>query len=127
MSDPVVDASALLALLNEEEGSEAVASVLPGARIGAVNLSEVVGKLAELGMPERRVVTVLEPLGLEVVVFDRELAYGAGALRPVTLEAGLSLGDRACLALAIRLGVRALTADRSWRGLDLDVDVELIR
>jgi len=127
MSDPVVDASALLALLNEEEGSEAVASVLPGARIGAVNLSEVVGKLAELGMPERRVVTVLEPLGLEVVGFDRELADGAGALRPVTLEAGLSLGDRACLALAIRLGVRALTADRSWRGLDLDVDVELIR
>lgn len=127
MSDPVLDASALLALLNEEEGSEAVATVLPGARIGAVNLSEVVGKLSGFGMPEERIVSVLEPLALEVVPFDRELAYVAGALRPVTLETGLSLADRACLALAIRLGARALTADRSWGELDLDVEVELIR
>jgi ribonuclease VapC len=66
-------------------------------------------------------------LPLEIVPFDMDLAVASGRLRPVTVHAGLSLGDRACLALGLTLGRRALTADAAWLGVVPDVDVEVIR
>ncbi len=128
MSSAVLDASALLALLNQEEGSELVAElVAAGAVISAVNLSEVVSKLSLVGMPESLIRESLDPLGLEVFQFDVELAYRAAALLGLTRAAGLSLGDRACLALAGQVRLPAVTADRAWGRLELDVEVRVIR
>ena len=126
MSDVVLDASALLALLQDEPGAERVLESLPGALISSVNFSEVVAKLAELGMPETDIRLALT-LGLEVAPFDEALAVAAGTLRPATRSAGLSLGDRACLALARARSLPALTTDRAWQDLDVDAAVEVIR
>jgi ribonuclease VapC len=128
MKRGVLDASALLALLNGESGSEQVAGVIvDGAAISAVNLAEVVTKLSEIGMPEVLIHEVLDSLGLEIVDFDFEQAYQVGLLRPLTRHVGLSLGDRACLALAKQLGLPALTTDRIWERLAVDVTVQVIR
>ena len=127
MSEAVLDASALLALLNSEPGAEKVAAVLSGAMISAVNLSEVVAKLAEVGMPEASIREALDGLALEVMPFDREQAYVAGHLRPLTRSAGLSLGDRACLGLAQRLGLPVVTTDSVWADLGLELDVQVVR
>jgi PIN domain nuclease of toxin-antitoxin system len=86
-----------------------------------------VSKLAEAGMPEPIIRTVINELGLKTVPFDETLAFLAGLLRPATNEYGLSLGDRACLALGQHLRKPVLTADRMWRSLKLDVAVRLIR
>lgn len=123
----VLDASALLALLNSERGSQPVAASLPGAAISAVNISEVVAKLTDAGMPEKAVRLALTGLGLEIYPFDEESAYAAGLLRKETKKAGLSLADRACLALAQRLSIGALTTDRGWRALKLGVKIQVIR
>ena len=80
-----------------------------------------------LGMTEPTIHAAIDSLGLYTVDFDADLAYVAGLLRPATRRAGLSLGDRACLALALRLEVEALTADRSWADLELDVPVRVVR
>lgn len=127
MSKPVLDASALLALLGEEPGSETVAEVIHGAAISAVNLAEVIGKLVESGMPEGAAREATLGLGMDVHVFDVEAAFLTGGLRATTRQAGLSLGDRACLALALRLSRPVVTADRSWKSLKLGVDVDVIR
>ena len=127
MSEVVLDASALLALLNAEPGAEKVAAVLSGAVVSAVNLSEVAAKLAEAGMPEASIRKALDGLALEVVPFDREQAYATGQLRPLTRPLGLSLGDRACLALAQQLGLPAVTTDADWANLELGIDVQLVR
>ncbi len=123
----VLDASALLALLNREPGHEEVAGTIPHAAISAVNLSEVVAKLAENGMPEEQIREALEGLALEVHGFERELAYETGLLRPATRSSGLSLGDRACLALGIRLELTVMTTDRAWGKLDTKVKIRLAR
>jgi ribonuclease VapC len=128
VSSCVLDASALLAVLNQEEGSERVAEMIAsGAMISAVNLSEVIAKLSLFSMPESLVREALDPLGLEVVPFDVDSAYGAALLLGLTKATGLSLGDRACLALAARAKLLAVTADRAWSQLQLDVRVCLIR
>ncbi len=126
MSESVLDASAILALLQGERGSEAVLEALPGAAVSTVNLSEVVAKLAGHGMPLVEIRQALT-LGLEVVPFTEDLAYAAGELRPLTRDRGLSLGDRACLALAKTMDLPVLTADRAWASLDLGVEVRLAR
>lgn len=128
MSSTVLDASALLALLNQEEGSEKVAElVAAGATISAVNLSEVAAKLSLVGMPEPLIREVLDPLGLEVVPFGIEQAYRTAMLIGPTRDAGLSLGERACLALAAQVGAQVVTADRAWQHLLLEVRVSVIR
>ncbi len=127
MSEVVLDASALLALLNREPGHEEVARAVPRAAIGAINLSEVVAKLSESGMPEEIIREALEGLALEVHAFGRDLAYEAGPLRPVTKPKGLSLGDRACLALGRHLNLPVFTTDRTWEGLEVGVEVRLLR
>lgn len=128
MSSWILDASAVLALLNSEPGHSQVAAALAeGARISSVNLAEVVAKLADAGMPEAVVREMLSPLGLDVVALDEALGYRTGLLRPVTRELGLSLGDRACLALAMESGCPVLTSDRAWAGVRLAIEIHILR
>jgi ribonuclease VapC len=127
VSDVVLDASALLAMLRAEPGAERVEACLEGACIGAVNLSEVVAKLIEDGVPEAEIQRAIGRLELDVHAFDVQHAYVAGILRKATRTFGLSFGDRACLALGESLGALALTADRSWSRLDLGIAIEVIR
>lgn len=115
MSEVVLDASALLALLQDEPGANKVASVIASAQISVVNYAEVASHFIRLGMPEREVDAMLDPLPMTIVPADKALGQLAGRLRGITAEAGLSLGDRFCLALAIRNGLPAWTADKVWR------------
>ncbi len=94
---------------------------------GAVNLSEAVAKLCDKGVPEVEVRQAIGSLPIEVAPFDEQLAYEAGLLRATTRASGLSLGDRACSALARKLDLPALTTDRSWAGLSGEVTVTLVR
>ncbi len=127
MSRVVLDASALLALLNAEPGSRTVEKNLSGAAVNAVNLSEVVAKLSDRGMPEKAIETALEALGLNVYTFDKAMAYSAGMIRRVTRSLGLSLGDRACLALGLRLSAPVLTTDQNWKPVKIGVKIRVIR
>ena len=114
MSDSVLDSSALLALLFGEPGADRVAAVLPGAVISAVNLAEVATKLRDRGLDEAAASAAVGATGVRVVSFSDDLAWTAATLRASTREAGLSLGDRACLALAIERSASAYTADQAW-------------
>lgn len=127
MPEVVLDASALLALLNAEPGAGVVAEALPGAVISAVNLSEVVATLCGAGMPEKVIRQIIEPLGLEIAPFDEEQAYRAGLLRMATKDAAISLGDRACLNLGKVRGLAILTADKAWMKLSVGAEVRVIR
>jgi len=123
----VLDASALLCLLQEEPGAERVARALRAAVIGAVNYSEVVGKLVESGLDEPTVDRLTDALQLKVIPFDRTQARLAGSLRMATRKFGLSLGDRACLALAAAEGAIALTCERIWTKFEAPCKVETVR
>ena len=123
----VLDASAVLCLLQEEKGAERVAEALPAAIIGAVNYSEVVGKLVETGIDEATVDGLIDKLQLKVIPFDRVQARFAGSLRATTRKLGLSLGDRACLALAAAEGATALTCERIWTKFEAPCKVETLR
>jgi PIN domain nuclease of toxin-antitoxin system len=113
----VLDASAIMCLIRNEPGAEAVKSALPRSSVSAVNLGEVVAKMSELGMDEALIAKVLDPLQLDIRPFESDLAHASGMLRQLTRALGLSLGDRACLALAAKLGATALTTDRIWMQL----------
>jgi PIN domain nuclease of toxin-antitoxin system len=123
----VLDASALLALINSEPGAETVADALAGASISAVNLCEVVTKMIDFGMPPDEAWSEAADLVPIVADFGPELARAAAQLRMATRSAGLSLGDRACLALAKQMRLPALTADRSWKSLSIGAEIRLIR
>lgn len=110
----VLDASAVLALLFEEPGAEVVRAQLRTGVIGAANLAEVLAKLSDHGLPAQEAARAVAILGLEVAPMTETQAQRSAELRPATRAAGLSLGDRACLALAAELGAPALTADRGW-------------
>lgn len=127
MNEYVLDASALLALLNGEAGADAVQEMLPHAVLSAVNLAEGSARLAAAGMPEKEIRQVFGLLGLETVPFDEETAIESGLLHRATHSAGLSLGDRACLALAKTLGRVAVTADHAWQQVEVGVEIRLIR
>jgi ribonuclease VapC len=124
----VLDASALLALLRKETGWENVASQTTQSAISVVNWSEVIQKILVRGGDVVDVTVVrqgIEVLGISLILFTSEDAERAAQL---WLQAKhLSLGDRACLALALRLGVPALTADKIWEKLAIGVEVKLIR
>ena len=129
----VLDASALLAYLHGEAGGDTVADVLAdGARISAANFAETLTKLAEAERRPKDVVEQLREQGilgglLDVEPLTLDDAIAIAELRPETRKAGLSLGDRACIALGRRLGEPILTADRRWAELDLGADVRAIR
>jgi ribonuclease VapC len=123
----VTDASALLALLQREPGAEAVEAVAEEAAISAVNWSEVCQRALARGVPIDGLRADVEALGVRVEAFDAADAEAAARLWERGQPHGLSLGDRACLSLARRLAAPALTADRAWAQLDLDVEVRTIR
>lgn len=127
MTRAVLDASAVLTLLHDEPGASEVTPWIAEGVISAVNLAEVVGKLLEAGMPERPAIDAIEGLALDVVAFDAAMAVRAGALRPSTRSLGLSLGDRICLATARELELPVITADRTWRELDIGVPIHVVR
>jgi ribonuclease VapC len=118
LDDVVLDASAVMAAMRYEPGGDAVRACADRALVSAVNLSEVATKLAERGVPDADIATALGGLGFDVV---------AASLRVATRRAGLSLGDRACLALAKLRRLPVMTADKAWAGLDLGVEIALIR
>ncbi|MPY67713.1 type II toxin-antitoxin system VapC family toxin [Deinococcus sp. SDU3-2] len=127
----VLDASALLTYFFGEPGADQVEKRLPGSVMHTVNYAEVLSKLAERGLAPKAAEHQLEQAGLsQVIRIDAGTSADALAvarLRPLTRAAGLSLGDRYCLALADRLGVAAATTDRSWGTLDLGIPVEVLR
>jgi PIN domain nuclease of toxin-antitoxin system len=123
----VLDASALLAVLQLEAGGDTVADKLGRAHISSVNLCEVVSKLIDKGTTIERARHIIETLALSVEDTDEALAYAAAAMRSATRQAGLSLGDRMCLALGQRMGAEILTADKSWAKLNAGVTVTVIR
>lgn len=129
MSAAVLDASAVIALIMGEPGAEAVEAVIADCAMTTVNLAEAVGYFARNGAAEAEIREWIGALELEIVPLDMELAYSAGFMLPATRPAGLSLGDRACLVLAHRLGVKALTTDRAWPRIAaaVQVEIELIR
>ncbi len=133
MSSRVVDASALLAYVDDEPGAEVVERCLPdGLLVSAVNWAEVLSKLAERGVAGDQFEEELTSAGilgesLEVRPFRGEDAVTVARLRLVTRALGFSLADRACLALGLRSGLSVLTADRVWGEASLPVRVELIR
>jgi ribonuclease VapC len=122
----VLDASAVIALLKGERGASKVASVIAGAAVGVFNQAEVVSHFAHLGAPESELRLMLGALPYSVVATDEALGWDAGLLRAATAHAGLSLGDRFCLALARRLGAPAYTADRAWKEVADAVGVKVI-
>ena len=122
----VLDASALIAMIKGEKGSAKVAAGIAGARVSSVNYAEVVTHFIHTGMPEREVDAMLDPLPLTVVPIDKALAQIAGRLRAATAEAGLSLGDRFCLALARRDGLPAWTSDQNWKKIADAVEVKVV-
>lgn len=127
MAKTVLDASALLAFVNREPGAERVTAVLGEAAISTVNFSEVVTKLALRNRSPQRILDELTEFELEVVDFSRALAEDAGLLATATRGQGLSLGDRACLALARRENAVALTADNAWRQVQVGIEIQFIR
>jgi len=124
----VFDASAVLAAIFEEPGAERVEALWAAGDnlLSAVNYAEVVATLAERGMALAEIATVIEAIPLEVIPFDRHTAHQAGRLRPQTKALGLSLGDRACLALGMVRSARVVTANRAWQKVK-GVEVDLIR
>ena len=128
MSDAyVLDASAVLALLNEEPGADRVASVLDQASICSVNKTEVLTRLLDWGLTQSEANEAFQALELAEKPFDGELAEMAAWLRPLTRQFGLSLGDRACLALGQKQNAHILTTDRPWQNLEIGVSIECVR
>jgi ribonuclease VapC len=126
MTAAVLDASALLALLKAEPGGDRVAEILVGSRMSAVNYAEVVSHFVHGGIPLEEVEATLLPLPVEIIPADRELATLAGTLRAATAETGQSLGDRFCLAQALRDKMPAWTADRGWADVAESIGVEVV-
>lgn len=123
----VLDASALLALLHGERGGEMVEPLLEDAVMSAVNWSEVLQKAASHGVATDGLGDDMTSLGVRVIDFDREAAEATARLWERARAAGLSMADRACLALAGALGVAAVTADATWGEIDAGVPVRVIR
>jgi PIN domain nuclease of toxin-antitoxin system len=127
VSKCVLDASALLALLGGEPGTERVRQALGSAIMSAVNMAEVLTKLGDRGVTETEQRVIRMSLDIDVRSFDERAAWRASALRGTTKSRGLSIGDRACLALALEEGLPALTTDRAWSELDVGVNVYSLR
>lgn len=126
-SDIVVDASAVIALLQGETFDRFEPERIVGAWISAVNLAEVLTRLRSAGLDAGEADRAAAALDLRVVPFDAGHAAGAAGLWPATRRVGLSLGDRACLATALALRLPTVTADRAWAKLDVGAKVVLVR
>lgn len=127
MARIVLNASALIASINEEKGAEIVDRYLAHAMISTVNLTEVASYHVRKGMPMDEFAELLKDLALNVIEYDEAQALLAACILPKTSPKGLSLGDRACIALAMTRNLPVLTADSVWKTLDLDVKIETFR
>ena len=123
----VLYASAVLALILREPGADAIRVVIPDAAISAVNLCEVIAKLTDRGFDDDTIIGDVGALPLQVHAMDAAQAWRAGLLRRRARTRGLSLGDRACLALAEALEAPAMTMDSAWAELDLEVEIVVTR
>jgi ribonuclease VapC len=123
----VLDASAVLAAYFDEPGADAVFDIVAGSLVSSVNYSEVLSKALDRGDVFDVALRKLLTMGFIVVAHDERLARRTGELRLLTRSLGLSIADRACLALAERERLPALTADRAWIALDLPVEIRVIR
>jgi PIN domain nuclease of toxin-antitoxin system len=123
----VLDASAVLALLNRESGQEKVEAILGDSVISAVNLSEVASKLIDAGLSDEEARETIDLLNVDVISFDVDQAHLAVMLRAKTKKLGLSLGDRSCLALGLSRQQTVVTAEREWAKLRIGVEIEIIR
>ena len=130
MNKVIVDASALLALINNEKGANKVEPLIGNIVMSSVNVTEVAGKVYDtLGNNnEEQCKLSIEPFIHSIIEFDKTQCYIAASLKNRTKHKGLSLGDRACLATALHLGLPVYTADRVWVELDLpNIKINLIR
>lgn len=128
MPSPVVlDSSAILAVFLDEPGGEIVLPLLEGSLLSTVNLAEAHMRLIELGASARHAWSRLQSAECEICFFSDTQARMAAELRSVTRPFGLSLGDRACLALAIDRKATVYTTDRIWKKLSLGIEVVVIR
>jgi len=127
MTDVILDSSAVLAHLRNEPGGEMVQSAFAASAVSAVNFAEIITKLIEWNARPEEAENLVGFLGYAVLPADRLRALAAGLLHARTRGTGVSLGDRFCLALAQELGLPVLTADRRWKGLDIGVEINLIR
>ena len=123
----VLDASALLAFLFREPGHELVAPHLEDCCLSTMNLSEVIGRFVRDGHDAEAVLNKLLTAPIEIVPFTAQQAGVAALLLPLGKPLGLSLADRACMALAMTRNVPVLTADAVWQELDLPIEIKLIR
>jgi PIN domain nuclease of toxin-antitoxin system len=123
----VLDASAILAAIGNEPGGEKVLRLVLDAVVSTVNLAEVKSKLVERGFPPAEAWDAANSFSRAAFDFDPEQASIVGDLLPSARPLGLSLGDRACLALGIVLKAPVYTADRDWSKLNLDLDIHVIR
>jgi PIN domain nuclease of toxin-antitoxin system len=126
MIENVLDASAALAVLQNETGKEKVEAILESSIISRVNAAEVLTKLVEKGLSIAEAREAFDNLDLTVIEFDEKQSLKAAELRPLTKHLGLSLGDRVCLALAIQEDVPAVTADKNWANLNF-CKIKIIR
>ena len=127
MTDVVLDTSAVIAFLRKEPGGDLVAPILRGARLSTVNYCELIGKAKDINIAHDIAASTLARLGLETVPFEETHALAAAAMRESTRSLGLSLADRACLALGLLLHCPVFTADRRWKDAATGIDVRLIR
>jgi ribonuclease VapC len=127
VSDLVLDASAVLAVIFAEKGADFVIPRLPGALLSCITLAEVTSRALENGKPLEDASREIARLPLRLVEYDAGQAHITANLRPATKALGLSLGDRACLALGVSRKVKVLTGNRDWRKLKLDVEILLFR
>jgi len=128
MTSVVLDASAVLALVRDEPGADKVGPHVGRAALSTVNLQEVIKELLLSGLDAATIRELLDELRLDVRVHDVDAAYAAAGLHAQTRQFGRGLGDRSCLALAMQLGVPALTADREWKKVKVKgLKVEHIR
>ena len=123
----VIDTSVILTILSGEPGSAPALSLSAGGVMSAVNLAEVITKCFEFGLPEDAAMDTINALGIEIVEFGQDQAILAGQLRAAAPKGVLSLGDRACLALAVLRQTKAVTGDRIWASLNIGCRIELIR
>lgn len=124
----ILDASALITLLSEEKGNETVASVLPKSVMSSVNIAEVAKFLIEKrNLNKEEVSNIIQSLIETIIPFDTQLALISADIVRQTKSLGLSLGDRACLALAISTGYTVYSSDRIWSKLDLGCKIVVIR
>jgi PIN domain nuclease of toxin-antitoxin system len=122
-----LDASALLAFLFREAGHEQVGALIEDSCLSAVNLCEVIARFVRDGHHVPTVLHRLTSTTIEIVPFATADAAMAASLVPETRRLGLSLGDRACLALALARKIPAVTADRTWARLRIGVDIQVVR